>query len=188
MTKQKRFPWLAVILGAGCVGILCVGFLVIGGGAAFFLTQRSVSPSMPKSVVTVQVVTLEILPTATLTVPSPAPVPTDSPPEIKVLSIGETYNQAPSIAQKWRSDAQLIFAEFDFSVNGYPDCIMGFYEFLSLSSNKLLSIAIDKTGAPQIQFEDDWPQDSPTVAPIFIQDLHLETQQALAIIMENGGY
>jgi hypothetical protein len=82
MTEQKRFPWLAVILGAGCVGVLCVGFLVIGGGAAFFLTQRSASPSMPEPVVTVQVVTPEILPTATLAAPSSAPVPTDSGPAL----------------------------------------------------------------------------------------------------------
>ena len=32
MTEQKRFPWLAVILGVGCVGILCI---VIVSGLLF---------------------------------------------------------------------------------------------------------------------------------------------------------
>ena len=53
MVEEKRFPWLAVILGVGCVGVLCVAFLVVGGGAAFFITQRSTSPSVLEPVVTV---------------------------------------------------------------------------------------------------------------------------------------
>ena len=101
MTEQKRFPWLAVILGVGCVAVLCVGILVIGGGAAFFLTQRSASPSMPEPVVTVQVVTPEILPTATLTVPSPAPVPTDSGP----MLTGEQRLDDHSLYDDFSSDA-----------------------------------------------------------------------------------
>jgi hypothetical protein len=101
MTEQKRFPWLAVILGVGCVAVLCVGILVIGGGAAFFLTQRSASPSMPEPVVTVQVVTPEVLPTATLTVPSPAPVPTDSGP----MLTGEQHLDDHSLYDDFSSDA-----------------------------------------------------------------------------------
>jgi hypothetical protein len=78
MTEQKRFPWLVVILGIGCVGVLCVGFLVVGGGAAFFLTQKSTSPSVPEPVVTAQVVTPETLPDPTQPVPLPATVQSDS--------------------------------------------------------------------------------------------------------------
>jgi hypothetical protein len=44
MGEQKRFPWLAVGLGAGCVGILCIGVLVVGGGAALFLAPRTENP------------------------------------------------------------------------------------------------------------------------------------------------
>lgn len=78
MTEQRKFPWLAVLLGVGCVGVLCVGVLVAGGGAALFLTQRSASPSMPEPVVTEVIVTRESLPTATPPVPTSAPAPTDS--------------------------------------------------------------------------------------------------------------
>jgi len=78
MVEEKRFPWLAVILGVGCVGVLCAVFLVVGGGAAFFITQRSTSPSVLEPVVTVQVFTPESLPGATQTVPPPATAETDS--------------------------------------------------------------------------------------------------------------
>jgi hypothetical protein len=43
MAEQRRFPWLAVILGIGCVGLICIGVLVIGGGAALFLVPRTTS-------------------------------------------------------------------------------------------------------------------------------------------------
>ena len=103
--EQKRFPWLAVILGIGCVGVLCIGFLVIGGGAAFFLTQRSAPPSMPEPVVTVQIVTPEILPTATQTVPSPAPVPTDS---------------GPTLTGDQRVDDHSLYDDFSSDALGWP--------------------------------------------------------------------
>jgi hypothetical protein len=101
VTEQKRFPWLAVILGVGCVGILCVGFLVVGGGAAFFLTQRSTSPSMPEPVVTVQVLPPETLPEPTQPVPPPATIPTDSAPTLT----GEQRRDAHSLYDDFSSDA-----------------------------------------------------------------------------------
>jgi hypothetical protein len=101
MTEQKRFPWLAVILGIGCVGILCVGFLMVGGGAAFFLTQRSTSPSMPEPVVTVQVLLPETLPEPTQPVPPPATIPTDSAPTLT----GEQRRDAHSLYDDFSSDA-----------------------------------------------------------------------------------
>jgi hypothetical protein len=108
MTEQKRFPWLAVILGIGCVGILCVGFLMVGGGAAFFLTQRSTSPSMPEPVVTVQVLPPETLPEPTQPVPPPATIPTDSAPTLT----GEQRRDDHSLYDDFSSDA-LMWPTFD---------------------------------------------------------------------------
>jgi hypothetical protein len=105
MTEQRRFPWLAVILGLGCAGVLCVGVLVAGGGAAFFLTQRSASPSVPEPVFTVPVVTPETLPNPTQTVPSPPPAPTDS-----ILTL--TGDQ--------RLDDHSLFDDFSSEALGWP--------------------------------------------------------------------
>jgi len=106
MSEQKRFPWLAVILGVGCVSVLCVVVLVAGGGA-FFLTKRSVSPSVPV-VVTQVIVTEENLPVATLAAPSPAPEPTDSG-----LSLtGDQYVDDHSLYDDFSSDA-LMWPVFD---------------------------------------------------------------------------
>ena len=75
MTEQKRFPWLAVILGVGCVGALCVAVIAVGG-VAFFATQRSETsiPSAPEPVVTVDVQPVEP-PMEMTEAPPPAPEP-----------------------------------------------------------------------------------------------------------------
>lgn len=43
MAERRRFPWCAVGLGVGCVGLICLAVVVIGGGAAFFLSPRTAS-------------------------------------------------------------------------------------------------------------------------------------------------
>jgi len=104
MTEQKRFPWLAVILAGGCLGILCVGILVIGGGAAFFLTGRSTSPSIPEPVVTVVIVTPTSLPEPTFPAPTPVSVPTDSGPALtgeQNLTEYSLYDDFSSDALQW---------------------------------------------------------------------------------------
>ena len=47
MTEQQRFPWLAILLGIGCVGILCICILIIGGGAVFWLVQGETGGGRP---------------------------------------------------------------------------------------------------------------------------------------------
>ena len=109
MIEQKRFPWLAVILGVGCLGVICAGVLLIGGGAAFFLTQRTVPPSVPEPVVTVQVVTSEALPEATQTVPPSATVPAE---ESGPALTGYQYVDDYSLYDDFSSDA-LLWPVFD---------------------------------------------------------------------------
>ncbi len=43
MSQPKKFPWLIVLLVVGALGILCIGVLVVGGGAIFLFSQRSAS-------------------------------------------------------------------------------------------------------------------------------------------------
>ena len=115
---------------------------------------------------------------------------TTIPPKINILSIAETYDQALSIAQEWQSDAQLHSAEFDFSVDGYPDRISCSYTFLSSNSDKFLMVFMEKTESgikPVWIVDDPWPQDRPIGTPIYVQDLNLESQQALANILVYGG-
>ena len=50
MAKQRSTPWLAILLGLGCVGILCIGVLILGGGAAYYLTQNPTTSSAPTQV------------------------------------------------------------------------------------------------------------------------------------------
>jgi hypothetical protein len=45
ITERRRFPWLPVVLGVGCESVICIGVLVVGGGAALFLrSPRTASP------------------------------------------------------------------------------------------------------------------------------------------------
>ena len=76
MTEQKRFPWLPVLLGVGCVAVLCGVVLVGGGGAAFFLKNRTEAPYMPEPAATIVIVepTSVYKPTSAA---SPAPEPTE---------------------------------------------------------------------------------------------------------------
>ena len=104
MTEGKRFPWLAVILGVGCVGILCI-VLVVGGGAAFFLTRRTVSPSTPEAAVTVEVEAPEELPDASQTASPPATEVTDS---------------GPTLTGDQRLDDQSLFDDFSSDALGWP--------------------------------------------------------------------
>jgi hypothetical protein len=109
MNEGKRFPWLAVILGVGCVGVLCLGVLVVGSGA-FFLTQRSASPSLPGPVATVEVIvemsaTPEILPEATQTVPPSATAQSDS---------------SPTLTGDQRLDDHSLFDDFSSEALGWP--------------------------------------------------------------------
>ena len=106
MTEQKRFPWLAVILGGGCLGILCIGLLLIGGGAAFFLTERSVSSSVPEPAVTVVIVSPTSLPESTLPEPTqPAPTPASVPTDSGLTLTGNQNLTEYSLYDDFSSDA-----------------------------------------------------------------------------------
>lgn len=101
MNQKKPFPWVAVILGAGCVSILCIGFL-LAGGIALFTIQESDTSTVPEPVVTVVVVTPTSEPEAPPPAPSPVPVPTE--PESSTLT-GAQYVEEYSLYDDFSSDA-----------------------------------------------------------------------------------
>lgn len=101
MTEQKRFPWLAVILGIGCVSVLCIGGLVLGG-AAFFLTRTTASSSGPVAVVTVEIEVPTDLPEPTGT---PIPSPTSEPTSPGISLTGDQRLDDYSLYDDFSSDA-----------------------------------------------------------------------------------
>ena len=109
MTEQKRFPWLAVILGIGCVAVLCIGVLVVGGGTAFFITRKSASTSVPEPLITIVFATPTIVPETTV-----APSPIIEPTPVEPIISGDflTGNQ--------RLDDNSIFDDFSSDALGWP--------------------------------------------------------------------
>jgi len=110
MTEQKRFPWLAVILGVGCVGVLCVGVLVVGGGAVYFLTQETAIPSVPEPVVTVPVEILE---------PTSVPAPVVEPTLVEPTAV-EPTTPGTSLTGDQRLDDHSLYDDFSSDALGWP--------------------------------------------------------------------
>ena len=104
MYEQKRSPWLAVILGVGCVGILCIGVLLVGGGAVFFLNERTEAPIMPEPTIAVVIASPTSLPPTLSSAPTPASSPTDSGPKLtgdQILTEHSLYDDFSSDALGW---------------------------------------------------------------------------------------
>ncbi len=105
MTEQKRFPWLAVILGVGCLGAICTGVLLVGGGAVFFLTQETAIPSVPEPVFTVPVEILE---------------PTFVPPSIIEPTSIAPATPGPTLTGNQYRDIQSFLDDFSSEAFGWP--------------------------------------------------------------------
>lgn len=105
MSEQRSFPWLAVILGVGCIGAICIGVLVVGGGAAYFLTERTISSSG-----------FEVVPTVEFVFPTSLPMPTNPPlptnVEPTVSGISPSGNQ--------RLDDYSLYDDFSSDALGWP--------------------------------------------------------------------
>jgi hypothetical protein len=110
-------------------------------------------------------------------------------PELDILSIQETYNQALHVAQRWQPDAQLHSADFYFSVDGNPEQIYCDYVFQSSQDNFILMVFMDRkeSGIDVTCMESPLDTIESKGEPIPVQDLNLESLQALNIIMEQGG-
>jgi hypothetical protein len=138
MDEEKRFPWLYVILGIGFLAALCIGVVLVGGGAAYLLTMRSSSAVVTDQVVnvTVEVVIptstqlpdVELTPleptstqeptpeaTETETIPEATqPKPTPGPTEPEPTSPG------PPLTGDQRLDEYSMFDDFSSDALGWP--------------------------------------------------------------------
>jgi hypothetical protein len=130
MTGQKHFPWLAVLLGGGCVLMLCIGILVVVGGTAFFINQRQVSqpaselvstlpaevdeqPAMPTPTPE-QVIIAPTATTITLITATPIPSPTVVP------TTDDSGDSEPNLTDEQRLDEYSLFEDFSSDALGWP--------------------------------------------------------------------
>lgn len=101
---QRRFPWWILILGLGCLGILCIAVVAVGG-FAYVRNWTTDGPAASVQVFTEEAPVIpEILPTATLAAPSPAPAPTESGPALtggQRLDDHSLYDDFSSEALLW---------------------------------------------------------------------------------------
>jgi hypothetical protein len=110
-------------------------------------------------------------------------------PNLSVLPLQETYQQAKNVALKWRSDAQLQSADFDIEFSASPESINCNYTFLSATSHRFLLVFVkaDGSGYHLETAGDAWPADRPIGKPIVIEEINLESKEALQQILEKGG-
>ena len=120
MAEQRNFPWLPVLLGVGCVAILCVGVLVVGGGAAFFITQRSSSTAETQStpLTPVQIIEATERPSPisepTRFEPTTAAPPTSAPTRV------EPTTAAPGLTGSQVLEEYYLFDDFSSDALGWP--------------------------------------------------------------------
>lgn len=110
-------------------------------------------------------------------------------PNLSVLPLQETYQKAESIALNWQSDAQLNSARFDIEFSASPERINCSYTFLSATSHRFLLVFVkaDESGYHLETAEDAWAADRPIGKPIVVEEINLESKEALQQILENGG-
>jgi len=127
MNKQKRFPWLPVILGVGCIAFLCLGVLIIGGGTYFFMTKGSSATTAPEPIPSFPVDAVEptlISPAETLKPKSTVPVDLTLPTTNSFTTV-EPDSTEPAVSEQkltgnQRSDDHSIFDDFSSNALDWP--------------------------------------------------------------------
>ena len=109
MNTKRNFPWWGVVLGVGCVGLLCIG-IVVGGGFAYFIVQNSSTQSSPEVVITVPPPSIE------------QPGSTDAPvfPEPTTSVDPEPPSSGSSLTGNQRLDESYLFDDFSSDALGWP--------------------------------------------------------------------
>ena len=103
--SQRRFPWWIVILGVGCLGVLC---LTAAGVGAYVYFQNPISgtgPVAPSPIIVEVSATPHISSTATPAAPSPASTSTDS---------------GPTLTGDQRRDDHSLYDDFSSEALGWP--------------------------------------------------------------------
>lgn len=128
MAKQRSTPWLAILLGLGCVGILCIGILAFGGGVAYYLAQNSNSGFTPTQVSNLDVVTPQ--PTSLPSIvphpvqPTNRPSPTVEPSQVEPTQSESTpiepTQSGSTLTGNQRLDEHSLFDDFSSDALGWP--------------------------------------------------------------------
>jgi hypothetical protein len=88
MEKTKRSVWIPILIGGGVLVIVCIGAVLVGGGAAYFFSDKEISLNLSNEKSVQEKVELTVRPTRIKTatkipaVTKPAtltPIPTDEP-------------------------------------------------------------------------------------------------------------
>ena len=111
--SQRRFPWWTLIIGAGCLGFMCV-VIVAAGGLAFFSDLNIVLPAVPVLDGTTTSIPATSMPATVLVQPSqptnlpdptPAPSPTAKPTDSGPTLTGDQHLDDHSLYDDFSSDA-----------------------------------------------------------------------------------
>ncbi len=113
MNNEKSFPWIPVLLGVGCLCILCVAISVAGGIAFYLLnntdsshTQPAAEESNPFAMPTTPALAAPTSPAAPTELPPASPSPTMLPaPTPSLMLTGNQYLDDYSFFDDFSSDS-----------------------------------------------------------------------------------
>lgn len=115
---QRRFPWWALILGIGCLGVICLA-VVMAGGLAYFSDLNIVLPAMPALGETATLIPATSMPV--LTVPAQPVQPTVPPdPSPIPTPIVLPTESGPTLTGDQRMDDHSLYDDFSSEALGWP--------------------------------------------------------------------
>lgn len=103
---------------------------------------------------------------------------------LTALPIRRSYPEASAAALSWQPDADFMGAEWTLA-GGEPSVRRIAYEFRSPSANAFFLAIVTTQGLRTIQGV--WPAGRPFGEPISLDALNLQSQEALDIVIEQGG-
>ena len=101
---RRQFPWWALFLAGGCLGLLCIATIGVGG-YVYFQNQTPGGPAAPAPLVTIVPITSTSQPAPTQTAPPPATETTDS---------------RPTLTGDQRLDEHSLYDDFSSEALGWP--------------------------------------------------------------------
>ena len=114
----RRFPWWALILGIGCLGLVCLA-VIAAGGLAYFSDLNIVLPALPAQggpatpILAPSMVapTLPAQPAQPTNLPAPTPVPS---------STTVPMDSGPALTGDQRLDDHSLYDDFSSEALGWP--------------------------------------------------------------------
>ncbi|MCE1255345.1 MAG: hypothetical protein LWX83_17580, partial [Anaerolineae bacterium] len=113
MNNEKGFPWMPVLIGVGCLSILCLCVLVVGGGAAYYSFQKTGLPGIfePNATATSE---------ATLEIATPEIIEDFSPTEESFKPLATEPSESAPLTGQQSVDEDYLFDDFSSDAMGWP--------------------------------------------------------------------